>query len=199
MSSTQTPQAVLVRHGETEWSKALKHTGRTDLPLTGDGRRMAGLVGRALAGRTFALVLTSPLQRARETCALAGFGDQARIIPDLLEWDYGEYEGLTTAEIRAGRPDWSLWDDGAPGGESVQQVGARVDRVIAAIRDAGGDVALFAHGHVLRVLTARWLALAPDAGRLFALATATISTLGYEREQAVISKWNDDAHLRTAP
>jgi probable phosphoglycerate mutase len=195
MSAPRKPEIVLIRHGETEWSKALKHTGRTDLPLTDEGRRMAGLVGRALKGRTFALVLTSPLQRARETCALAGLGDQAQIRPDLLEWDYGAYEGLTTAEIREKNPSWSLWDDGVPEGETAADVGTRVDRVIAEVRGAPGDAALFAHAHVLRVLAARWLDLPPDAGRLFALATATISILGYEREQPVIGCWNDNCHL----
>lgn len=187
---------ILVRHGATEWSAAGRHTGRTDLPLTEEGRRMARLARQGLKDFHFSLVLTSPLQRARETCALAGFGAEAQARPDLMEWDYGTYEGRTTAEIRQERPGWSLWRDGAPDGENAQAVGARADRVIAEARAVHGDVALFAHGHVLRVIAARWLDLPPEDGRLFALDTATISVLGYEREQAVISRWNTDAHVR---
>ena len=190
--SEHSPEVLLIRHGETAWSLSGQHTGRTDIPLTDNGRRIARLVGEALRTYHFALVLVSPLQRALETCRLAGFGDVAQVRPDLMEWDYGDYEGLTTPQIRAERPGWSLWKDGCPNGETAQQVGQRVDRVIAEVRAAGGDVALFAHGHVLRVLTARWLELPPMDGRLFALATATISTLGYEREQSVILRWNND-------
>jgi broad specificity phosphatase PhoE len=183
-------ETVLVRHGETEWSRSGKHTGRTDVPLTEEGRRGAAAVGEALRGREFALVLTSPLGRALETCRLAGFGDRAELRDELMEWDYGAYEGRTTPEIRQERPGWTLWRDGVPGGESIEQVAERVDRVLAEVRAAAGDALLFAHGHVLRVLTARWLGLEPQAGALFALDPATLSTLGYERETAVIRLWN---------
>jgi broad specificity phosphatase PhoE len=184
-------EVVLVRHGETEWSRAGKHTGRTDLPLEASGRREAQAVGEALKKRRFALVLTSPLTRAVETCRLAGLGEGAVERKDLREWDYGAYEGRTTAEIRTERPGWSLWRDGAPDGETAAEVGARADRVIAGICSTDGDVALFAHGHLLRVLTARWLDLEPSAGRLFVLDPATISILGYERETSVIRLWNE--------
>jgi probable phosphoglycerate mutase len=147
-------------------------------------------VGEWLAGRTFARVLTSPLGRALETCRLAGLGDRAEPREELLEWDYGEYEGVTTAQIRERRPDWYLWRDGCPGGESAVDVGRRVDGLVAELREADGDAAVFAHGHVLRVLTARWLGLDPEKGALFALATATLSALGWERETAVIRVWN---------
>ena len=184
-------EVVVVRHGETEWSRAGRHTGRTEVPLTEKGREQAEAVGAALRDRDFALVLTSPLGRALETCRLAGFGDHAQQRGELMEWDYGAYEGRTTAEIREGRPGWTLWRDGVPEGETVGQVGERVDRVLDEVRAADGDALLFAHGHVLRVLTARWLGLEPDAGRLFALDPATLSTLGYERETAVIQLWNE--------
>jgi probable phosphoglycerate mutase len=184
------PEIVLIRHGETEWSRDGRHTGRTDVPLTDAGRRQAELVGEWLAGRTFARVLTSPLGRALETCRLAGLGDRAEPREELLEWDYGEYEGVTTAQIRERRPDWYLWRDGCPGGESAADVGRRVDGLVAELREADGDAAVFAHGHVLRVLTARWLGLDPEKGALFALATATLSVLGWERETAVIRVWN---------
>jgi broad specificity phosphatase PhoE len=183
-------EIVLARHGETEWSRDLKHTGRTDIPLTDRGRAEAEHLGRALAGRSFARVLSSPLQRAVETCRLAGLGDQVELTDDLLEWDYGEYEGITTAEIRRERPDWYLWRDGCPGGETAADVGRRVDRVIAELRGLEGDAVLFAHGHVLRVLTARWLRLGPECGALFKLDTGTLSTLGFERETPVITRWN---------
>jgi probable phosphoglycerate mutase len=185
------PEAVLVRHGETEWSRSGKHTGRTDVPLTEHGRAQAQAVGEALRGRDFALVLTSPLERARETCRLAGFDDQAQTRDELMEWDYGAYEGRTTPEVREERPGWTLWRDGVPGGETIEQVAERVDRVIEEIRGTDGDAVLFAHGHVLRVLTARWLGLEPHAGRLFALDPATLSALGYERETPVIRVWNE--------
>jgi probable phosphoglycerate mutase len=188
-----TPRAhevILVRHGETEWSRTGKHTGSTDIPLTERGRRQAQAVGAALRDRDFALVLTSPLGRAFETCRLAGFGERAVQRDELMEWDYGTYEGRTTAEVREERPGWTLWRDGVPDGETVEQVGERVDRVLDDLRPLDGDALLFAHGHVLRVLTARWLELDPDAGRLFALDPATISALGYERETAVIKLWN---------
>jgi broad specificity phosphatase PhoE len=190
-SSERPPELVLVRHGETEWTLAGKHTGRTDIPLTGRGREQARAVGAALRDRRFALVLTSPLQRAAETCRLAGSGDLAVPREELMEWDYGAYEGRTTAEIREERPGWTLWRDGVPEGESATEIGERLDRVIAEIRAAAGDALVFGHGHALRVLTARWLGLEPDAGRLFALAPATISVLGYERETPVIRVWNE--------
>jgi broad specificity phosphatase PhoE len=177
---------VLVRHGQTEWSASGKHTSTTDIPLTEEGRRAAAAL--PLRDREFALVLTSPRVRARETCRLAGLTGE--VDDDLAEFDYGSYEGLTTAEIRAQRPGWSLWTDGAPGGETPDQVGARADRVIARALTADGDVALFAHGHVLRVLGARWLGLPASSGALFGLDTASISELGFERETRVVWKWN---------
>jgi broad specificity phosphatase PhoE len=183
-------EIVLARHGETEWSRDLKHTGRTDIPLTDRGRAEAEQLGRALAGRSFARVLSSPLQRAVETCRLASLGDQVELTDDLLEWDYGDYEGITTAEIRQERPQWKLWRDGCPGGETAADVAKRVDRVIADLRGLDGDAVLFAHGHVLRVLTARWLGLGPERGALFKLDTGTLSTLGFERETRVITRWN---------
>ncbi len=185
----------LIRHGETEWSASGRHTGRTDIPLTAEGRRQAEALGRHLAGRRFALVLTSPLSRAVDTCRIAGYGDVARVTDDLREWDYGIYEGRTTAEIQKEMPGWSVWADKIQGGESVQQVGARVERVIAEARANSGDVALFAHAHVLRILTSRWLGLPPDAGRLFTLGTASISALGYERQTPAILTWNQDWRL----
>ena len=186
-------EIVLVRHGETEWSRAGRHTGRTDVPLTERGRLEAQAVAAQLAGRRFALVLTSPLSRAAETCRLAGLGDRAQVREALLEWDYGAYEGRTTAEIRAERPGWSLWADGVVGGETVAQVGARADALIRELEGAGGDVAVFAHGHVLRVLAARYVGLTPSDGRLLALDPATVSVLGHEHEWRVIRAWNDDA------
>ena len=180
----------LIRHGETEWSLSGAHTSRTDIPLTENGCRQAGALGRLLAGRNFSLILASPLGRALNTCRLAGFGSAAEIDPNLREWDYGDYEGRTTAEIRAQRPDWSLWSDGVPNGETVEHVAARAEAVIARVSAAAGEVALFAHGHILRILAARWLGLDSAAGRLFALGTATISSLGYERETGVITRWN---------
>ncbi|MGD0364425.1 MAG: histidine phosphatase family protein [Bryobacteraceae bacterium] len=187
------PEIWLIRHGETEWSLSGQHTGRTDLPLTAAGERHAGQIGRFLAGRPFALVLTSPLQRARETCRLAGYAAVAQADPDLREWDYGAYEGRTSAQIQESVPGWTIWTSPVPQGETIQQVAARAGRVIARASAAGGDVALFAHGHLLRILTACWLGLAPDAGRLFALGTASVSVLGYERETRVISGWNLNA------
>ncbi|TML14012.1 MAG: histidine phosphatase family protein [Actinobacteria bacterium] len=184
-------EVVLVRHGETDWSRAGRHTGRTDVPLTEQGRRQAEAVGVALRDRAFAVVLTSPLARALESCRLAGFGDGAQPRDELMEWDYGAYEGRTTSEIREERPGWTLWRDGVPEGESIDQVGERADSVIDQIRALDGDALLFAHGHFLRVLTARWLELEPSAGRLFALDPATLSALGYERETPVIRLWNN--------
>jgi probable phosphoglycerate mutase len=189
------PEVVLVRHGETLWSRSGKHTGRTDIPLTEEGRSQSERVGDTLRGRRFALVLTSPLQRAAETCRLAGLGAVAAFREELMEWDYGAYEGRTTPEIREEVPGWSLWRDGVPGGEVSADVGRRVDRVIADLRAVDGEVALFAHGHVLRVLAARWLGLPATEGRLFALDPATISILGYERETPVIKRWNEPGQL----
>lgn len=180
----------LIRHGETEWSKSGAHTGLTDLPLTDEGRGHAAAIGRYLAGRHFALVLTSPLGRARDTCQIAGYGDVAIVDPDLSEWNYGDYEGRKTADIRSERPGWNLWNDGVPNGESIEQVAERARRVIDRAVGAQGDTALFAHGHLLRILASCWLELPPTAARLFALGTASISVLGYERETRVMSRWN---------
>lgn len=188
-------QAWLVRHGETEWARLGRHTGRTDVPLTDTGREQARALGRRLAGTTFGLVLTSPLSRAADTAALAGFGDVAVIDDDLREWDYGALEGRLTAEIRDDYPGWSIWTGPWPDGETVEQVGARADRVLARIRAADGDVLVFSHGHLLRVLAARWLELPPVSGGLFALGTATVSVLGWDRENPVIETWNEDCHL----
>jgi broad specificity phosphatase PhoE len=187
------PQVVLVRHGETEWSRTGKHTGRTDIPLTDAGRRQAESLRAGLASRSFAHVFASPLGRAIETCRLAGLGDAAELRDELLEWDYGDYEGLSTPEIRESRPSWWLWRDGCPGGESAADVGARVDPLVESLRGLDGDSALFAHGHVLRVVTARWLGLGPESGALFALETGTLSVLGWERDVAVIQLWNAPA------
>lgn len=181
---------VLVRHGETEWSLSRRHTSVTDLPLTEGGRQEAERVGDALVGRRFALVLSSPLRRARDTARLAGFGEQVELDPDLLEWRYGRYEGRTTAEIWKEAPGWTVFTHPCPDGETAEQVAARVDRVIARLRQASGDVALFAHGHVLRVLGARWLGLDPRAGRHLVLSTGTVSVLGYEHEAPAILSWN---------
>jgi probable phosphoglycerate mutase len=183
----------LIRHGETAWSLSGAHTGSTDLPLTPEGEAKARALGSKLAGRRFALVLTSPMQRARRTCELAGLGAQAEIEPNLREWDYGKYEGLTTSDIHRERPGWSLFRDGVPGGETIDQVAVRAEAVIhraSGAMQAGGDIALFAHGHILRILTARWLSLPPADARLFALGTASISTLGHEHEYRVIVQWN---------
>jgi probable phosphoglycerate mutase len=184
-------EVVLVRHGQTEWSLSGQHTGKTDIPLTEEGERQAHALGARLSGWQFARVLTSPLSRALETCRLAGLGDQAEVTDDLREWDYGEYEGRRTADIREERPGWDLWVDGVVGGEAVDEVGRRADRVIEAARSAEGDVALFAHGHILRVIGARWIGLPPSDGRLLALSTASISVLGWERETAVLERWNE--------
>lgn len=188
--SDDAAELVLVRHGETEWSLSGKHTGRTDIPLTTNGEHGAEATGWVLARWRFSHVFTSPLGRAQETCRLGGLGDQAEVRDDLLEWDYGDYEGRTTADIRRERPGWSLWGEGPLGGETVDQVGARADRVIAEAAASPAPVAIFAHGHILRVLTARWLGLEADAGRLFALDPSTISILGHERETRVIRSWN---------
>jgi broad specificity phosphatase PhoE len=179
-----------IRHGETAWSLSGQHTGTTDIPLTDNGRRLADRLRPALAKETFALVLVSPLQRARETCALAGLSDLALVEPDLMEWDYGNYEGLTPKQIHEARPDWLIFRDGCPGGESPEQVGARVDRVMTRARGAEGDVALFAHGHVLRALVARWIGLPASGGQHFLLDTGTLCILGYYRDVPAVQVWN---------
>ncbi|MEY2420971.1 MAG: hypothetical protein QOI95_1038 [Acidimicrobiaceae bacterium] len=183
---------IAVRHGETEWSLSGQHTGRTDVPLTDAGRERAKQVGDLLSGRAFALVLTSPFSRARDTAALAGFGD-AIVDDDLREWDYGDYEGLKTLDIRKDRPGWFLWDDGVPNGESIEAVAARADRVIQRVREVDGDVLVFAHGHILRVLAARWLDQRPGFGRHLILSPATLSILGHEREAPALETWNASA------
>ncbi len=180
----------MVRHGQTAWSAAGRHTSRTDLGLAREGRDQALAVGRHLRGLRFARVWTSPLLRSRQTCDLAGFGRVAEVVDDLREWDYGEYEGRTTADIRRERPDWSIWREGAPGGETPAQVACRADRVVATVRQQPGDVLVFAHAHVLRVVAARWLGLAPEAGAWFVLDPATLSVLGWEREVPAVLQWN---------
>jgi probable phosphoglycerate mutase len=179
---------VLARHGETEWSASGQHTSTTDLPLTDKGRAAARALGERLKGRSFALVLASPRQRAHETARLAGFDPE--IDEDLAEIAYGEYEGRTTPEIREHRPGWTLWRDGSPGGETLQHAGERADRVIARALAVDGDTILFAHGHILRVVAARWLDLPPERGASFLLGTATLSELGFERETRVLARWN---------
>lgn len=181
----------LVRHGETEWARLGRHTGRTDIPLTEAGREQAEALAHRLAGRRFSVVLSSPRVRALETARIAGFGDRVELSDDLMEWDYGADEGRTTAAIRRERPGWSIWAAGPKGGETAASVAARVDRVIERVRAGPGDVLCFSHGHLLRVLAARWLGLGAADGRLFALSTATISVLGWERETAVIERWNE--------
>jgi broad specificity phosphatase PhoE len=180
----------LVRHAETAWSRDRKHTGRTDVPLTGDGRRRAEALRGVLAGRTFALVLSSPLSRAWETAQLAGIGERVQARDELLEWDYGDYEGRTTKEIRAARPDWYLWRDGCPGGEAPADVSARCDRLLREVLAADGDVALAGHGHILRAVAARWLEQPVDHGGRLALDTGALCVLGFEREVRVVRRWN---------
>jgi len=183
-------ELVLARHGATEWSRNGRHTGRTDLPLLDDGRRDAERLRGPLAERTFAKVLSSPLSRALDTCKLAGLGDQVELTENLLEWDYGEYEGVTTVDIRKERPGWNLWTDGCPGGESSADVGARMDELIDELIETDGDIALFGHGHALRVLATRWIGLPPENGALFVLSTGTLSVLGSEHEWHAFSSWN---------
>ena len=183
-------EVYLIRHGETEWSLNGRHTGTTDIPLTENGRKVAKLLVAVLGKEKFALVLTSPLKRARETCELAGFGARAEIDRDLMEWNYGAYEGLTPEEIHAQAPGWMIFTDGCPGGETPEQVGARVDRVIAKVRAVEGHAALFAHGHIFRVFAARWLALAAAAGSHFLLNTATLNILSYYRGTPAVERWN---------
>ena len=179
----------LIRHGDTEWTATGRHTSHTDVPLTATGREQAVLLGGLLGGRQFSIVLSSPMSRAIETCRLAGYGDVVAVDDGLKEWDYGDYEGRTTVEIREENPGWTIWA-GAPNSESLDQVGARARRVIERASEAGGDAALFSHGHFLRVLGATWVGLSPEAGRFLSLGTAALSILGYERETRVIRQWN---------
>lgn len=188
-------QLVLVRHGETQWSRTGRHTGRTDIPLTALGHSQADALGLILRDRSFAAVLASPLQRATETLGRASINAaRVGVLEELVEWDYGDYEGLTTEQIRRSVPDWTIWTAPVPGGESAAEVGRRADFAIATALDEDGDVAIFAHGHLLRALTARWLGLDVPAGRYFALDTATVSILGYERDTPVILRWNEAGH-----
>jgi broad specificity phosphatase PhoE len=196
--STQLPIIYLARHGQTAWTITGQHTGRTDLPLTEAGERNAHRLGERLKGLTFDKVFTSPLLRAAQTCEFAGFDAVAEVDVDLVEWDYGEYEGLTTAEIRAGRPDWQLFRDGCPGGESPKKAAARADRVVSRVRAVQGDVLLFSSGHFIRVLAARWIGIQPPvSARSFSLSTASLSALGYENDlsRPVIRLWNDTHHV----
>jgi probable phosphoglycerate mutase len=195
--SERLPTVYLARHGETVWSISGQHTGLTDLPLTERGERNARRLGERLRGFKFATILTSPLQRAARTCELAGFGKVVQVEPDLLEWNYGEYEGRRTVEIHAERPEWRLFRDGCPGGESPGQVGARADRILGKIRPIKGDTLLFSSGHFLRVLAARWLGLEPAAGRFFVLSTASLSALSYEHDRSdpAIRLWDDSRHV----
>ncbi len=190
-------EIYLARHGETAWTITGQHTGRTDLPLTPRGEDNARRLGERLQGRTFVKVFTSPLQRARRTCELAGFADRAELDPDLMEWNYGDYEGKKTADILKTRPDWQLFRDGVPNGESVAAIGARADRVIAKLRAMDGDVLVFSSGHFLRVLAACWLGLGAGGGRYFTLSTAALSIVGYEHNKAssVVRLWNDVRHV----
>jgi probable phosphoglycerate mutase len=194
---TELPIVYLARHGETAWSLTGQHTGLTDLPLTERGERNARALGKRLDGLKFDKVFTSPLLRARRTCELAGFGAVVEVDRDLVEWNYGEYEGLRTSEIRAQRPDWQLFRDGCPGGESPGQVGERADRALSRVRAVQGNVLLFSSGHFLRVLAARWLGIVPASGEYFLLSTASLSALGHEHSllQPVIRLWNDTRHV----
>ena len=187
-------KVYLLRHGETEWSLNGRHTGVTDIPLTENGRKLARQLQPILAREKFVMVLTSPLQRARDTCELAGLGTLAGVDRDLMEWNYGEYEGLTTEQIRQTRPDWSVFSDGCPGGESPLQVSVRADRIVSRVRAMDGNVALFSHGHILRVLAARWINLSASYGENFLLDTATLNVLGYYRESPAFKIWNAPLH-----
>ena len=198
--SVRAPRVFLVRHGETEWSVSGQHTGRTDIPLTEEGRRQAKRLGSRLARERFALVLVSPLVRALETARLAGFAigendSVAESEPDLVEWDYGAYDSLTAADIRRERPGWTPWWGGFPGGETLEDLSVRAERVLTRVRAVDGDVALFAHGHILRIIAARWLEQPATYGARYYLATATLSVLGWERETSVIDRWNEACHL----
>ena len=199
MKPTVLPSVYLARHGETAWSLSGQHTGLTDIPLTERGERNARRLGERLAGLAFAKVFTSPLQRATRTCELAGFGGAAETDAELVEWNYGKYEGLRTVEIQADRPDWELFRDGCPEGESPRQVGARADHVLTRLRAVKGDALIFSSGHFLRVLAARWLGLEPGTARFFMLSTATLSAIGYENtlSQPVIRLWNDTCHVES--
>ncbi|HEX8322333.1 MAG TPA: histidine phosphatase family protein [Tepidisphaeraceae bacterium] len=192
-SGQHAPRLFLIRHGETEWSASGQHTGLADIPLTAVGEAAAGTLRDRLGNLTFARVFTSPLQRASRTCALAGFGDRAEIDADLVEWDYGQYEGLTSRQIKEKRPDWSLFDQGAPGGETPAAVAARAERFLEKFRTIEGDVAAFSSGHFIRMLAAQWLGLPPAEGKHFYTATASVSVLGYEHGRAdrVVLLWND--------
>ena len=187
-------KVYLLRHGETDWSLNGRHTGVTDIPLTENGRKLARQLQPILAREKFVMVLTSPLQRARDTCELAGLGTLASVDRDLMEWNYGEYEGLTTEQIRQTRPDWSVFSDGCPGGESPLQVSVRADRIVSRVRTVDGNVALFSHGHILRVLAARWISLSASYGENFLLDTATLNVLGYYRESPAFKIWNAPLH-----
>jgi broad specificity phosphatase PhoE len=193
------PEVYLARHGETAWTLSHQHTGRTDIPLTERGERNARSLGERLRGTTFTRVFSSPLQRARRTAELAGCVGLVELEPDLMEWDYGQYDGKTTAEIRQERPDWSLFRDGCPGGESVTGVGARADRLLARLKGIDGRVLLFGHSHFFRVMAARWLLLPAADGRLFYLSTASLSIMGYEhsRDEPAVRLWNDVRHVTT--
>ncbi|TFB93614.1 histidine phosphatase family protein [Cryobacterium sp. HLT2-28] len=188
---------VLVRHGQTQWSISGRHTGRTDIPLTDLGRQQADALGEMLDGRDFSMVLSSPLKRAWETMQRAGYADQGMPDENILEWDYGVFEGRTTRDIRSSEPDWSVWTSPIVGGETVDEVGARADLAIERCLAAPGPVAVFAHGHFLRIMTARWMGLPAAAGRHLSLGTATVSTLGWERENRVLQMWNDACHLNS--
>jgi broad specificity phosphatase PhoE len=189
-ASNRARQLVLVRHGETEWSREGRHTGGTDIPLTDEGRRQARELQPVLRHWNFSAVYVSPLQRARATCELAGYGGVAVVLRDLTEWDYGAYEGLTTADVRRTRPGWNIWKDGAPGGEPLSDAGARADRVLDVVRREEGDALLVAHGHILRILTARWIEQPPIGGQRFRLQPASPSVLSYEHEWTVVNAWN---------
>jgi broad specificity phosphatase PhoE len=189
-SPNRSQRIIVVRHGETEWSREKRHTGRSDVPLTAAGREQALALGAQLAQLRFAAVFVSPLRRARETCELAGYAARAVVDPDLIEWDYGEYEGLTGAEIQQGRPGWSLFADGVIDGETIDDVAARADRVVTRVRSVDGDVLLFGHGHQLRILTALWLDFPPAAAQHLQLATASPSTLGFEHDWTALLSWN---------
>ena len=188
--ANEAQKIYLIRHGETEWSRGGKHTGVTDVPLTEQGRKIARLLQPVLAQENFVVVMSSPLQRARDTCELAGLGKVAVIEPDLVEWNYGEYEGLTTKQIQSARPGWSVFHHGCPGGESPEQVAGRADRVLAKVRATDGDVALFAHGHILRVIAARWVNQPPSFGEHLLLDTATLNVLGYYYDTPALKTWN---------
>jgi probable phosphoglycerate mutase len=194
------PTIYLARHGETEWSRSGRHTGRTDIPLTERGLRDAVLLGKRLKSLTFAHVWSSPRERARHTAALAGY-DSTEIVPELAEWDYGDVEGLTSVDYRKSRPGWNLFRDGSPGGESLAEIGARVDRVIARLRSTSGDILLFSHGHLLRVLAARWIGLEAAGAAHFYLSTAAFCALGYEHslDRPAVRLWNDTSHLLPTP